>query len=265
MPEHGRHSDFSVTAAVAYYTLREAMRNRILWIALVFSAIAVGLAAFVGDAAVTEQREVESTLLAAAYRYCAALTMIVLVISSMAREFDDKCVELYLSTTISRAIYFCGKMAGFFMTGALLAAIFGTTLLLYADPGPALAWAITLACELAIVSAAAMFCVMSFNQQIPASFAAALVFYVMCRAADAVVLISKSPIILNTPGAEAMRAVVDAIVYVLPSLSRFARAEWVAYGGADFAALLPPVLLQTAIYVPLLGAAALIDFSRKNL
>lgn len=257
--------DWATAQAIAAYTLREALRNRILWIALVFSVMGVGLAGFIGDVAVTEEREVKVILLAAAYRYCAALTLMVLVISTLVREFNDKCLELYLSLTISRLIYFAGKTAGFFAAGALLAAVFGTALLLYADTAPVLLWTITLACELAIVAVVSMFAVMSFNQQIPASFAAALVFYLMCRAADGIVLISQSEIILHTAGAYLMQHIVAALAFVLPSLARFAQSDWLAYGGADFAAALPPILAQTAIYVALIGAATMIDFSRKNI
>ena len=257
-----RH-DWTIIFVIAYYTVREALRNRILWIALVFSVMGVGLAAFIGDVALVEHRVVEVTLLAAAYRYCAALVLMVLVISTLVREFNDKCLELYLSMTISRGIYFAGKLCGFFAVGALLAAVFGAVLLLYAEPTPAMFWAVSLTCELAIVAVVAVFCVMSFNQQIPASFAASLVFYLMCRAADGIVLISKSEIILHTFGAAAMQVLVKSLVFVLPSLGRFARTEWLAYGGGDYG--MPLIALQTAVYVSLIAAAAMIDFSRKNL
>ena len=258
-------SDWMIVFVIAHYTLREALRNRILWIAVVFAAMGVGLASFVGDIAVAETEIVEATLLAAAYRFCAALVLMVLVISTLVREFNDKCLELYLSLTISRLIYYVGKMLGFVLAGVLLAAVFGGMLLLYAPPEAVGMWALTLACELAMVAAVAVFCVMSFNQQIPASFAASLVFYLMCRASDAIVLISQSPLIIETAGSDAMRSLIKGIAYILPSLGRFAKSEWLAYGGATFAETLPPLLLQTAIYVAFIGAATMVDFSRKNL
>lgn len=247
------------------YTLREAVRNRILWIAAVFSVMGMGLAGFVGDVAVTEERELKVILLAAAYRYCAALTLLVLVISTLAREFNDKCLELYLSLTISRMIYFCGKLGGFILAGALVSLVFGAVLLQYAETEEVLLWTLSLACELAIVAAVGMFCVISFNQQIPASFAAGLVFYLMCRAADGIVLISQSAIILHTAGVEAMQFIVASLAFILPSLGRFARSDWLAYGTDFVAADMPLIALQTVIYVLLIGAATLVDFSRKNI
>lgn len=256
--------DGMIIGVIAYYTLREALRNRILWIAAVFAVMGIGIAGFIGDVAVTESGTVEVILLAAAYRYCAVLALLVLVISTLVREFNDKCLELYLSLTISRLIYFIGKISGFFMVGVLLALIFGAVLALYAEPLAVLFWSLSLICELAIVAVVGVFCVISFNQQIPAAFAAGLVFYLMCRAADGIVLISKSGIILHTTGAGVMQFIIEKLVYVLPSLGRFTRTEWLAYGG-DFVGALPPILLQTAVYVVLIGAATMIDFSRKNI
>ena len=56
------------------YTLREAVQNRILWVVLFFAVLGVGGAAFVGDLAIIENREVETSLLAAMYRFCAVLS-----------------------------------------------------------------------------------------------------------------------------------------------------------------------------------------------
>lgn len=262
--KNGETKDGVIIWTIAYYTLREAMRNRILWIAAVFSLMGIGLAGFIGDVAVIENDTVEVILLASAYRYCAVLALMVLVISTLVREFNDKCLELYLSMTISRLIYYVGKMLGFFMAGVLLSAVFGVALLLHAEVVPVLFWAISLACELAIVASVAVFCVMSFNQQIPASFAVALVFYLMCRTTDAIVLISQSEVVIHTTGANFMREVIEKLVYVLPSLGRFTQTEWVAYGG-DVASALPPIFAQTVIYVLLVGAATMFDFSRKNI
>ena len=163
-------------AVVALYTLREGLKNRVLWIAFVFALVGVGFAGFIGDVAVVEHRRVETALLAAAFRFCAALVAMIFVISTVVREFNDKCLELYLSLPVSRVVYFCGKLAGFFAAGAVVAAVFSAVLLFYAPPAAVGWWFVSLSCELAVVSALALFCVLTFNQQIPASFAAAFFF-----------------------------------------------------------------------------------------
>ena len=250
-------------AVVALYTLREGLKNRVLWIAFVFALVGVGFAGFIGDVAVVEHRRVETALLAAAFRFCAALVAMIFVISTVVREFNDKCLELYLSLPVSRVVYFCGKLAGFFAAGAVVAAVFSAVLLFYAPPAAVGWWFVSLSCELAVVSALALFCVLTFNQQIPASFAAAFFFYILCRASDAILLISKSNIIIPTRGNLFIGEFLDRLFLFLPSLGRFTRTEWLIYGD-DPATAMPLILAQAAIFAGLLAAAGLFDFSRKN-
>ena len=252
-------------AVIAFYTLREGLKNRVLWIAFVFAVIGVGFAGFIGDIAVAEHKRVETALLAAAFRFCAALVMMIFVVSTIVREFNDKCLELYLSMPVSRTVYFIGKLAGFVAAGVVVAAVFAAVLtMFYAAPPAAAWWFASLACELAIVSALAFFCVLTFNQQIPAAFAAAFFFYILCRASDAILLISKSNIIIPTRGNLFIGEVLDRLFLFLPNLGRFTRTEWLVYGDSPLDSM-PDIALQTAIFTALLSAAGLFDLSRKNL
>ena len=255
---------FRRVAVVALYTLREGLKNRVLWIAFVFAIIGVGFAGFIGDVAVTEHKRVETALLAAAYRFCAALVMMIFVVSTVVREFNDKCLELYLSLPISRPVYFFGKLTGFVCSGVVVAAVFAAVMWFYSTPQATAWWFASLACELAVVSALAFFCVLTFNQQIPAAFAAAFFFYILCRATDAILLISKSNIIIPTRGNLFIGEALDRLFLFLPNLGRFTRTEWLVYGDSPAAAM-PDILLQTVIFTAVLSAAGLFDLSRKNL
>ena len=63
-------------------------------------------------------------------------------------EFNDKCLVLYLSLPISRAIYFVGKLAGFYIAGIIVAFIFSLIMAYYADFPRALLWFSSLAAKL---------------------------------------------------------------------------------------------------------------------
>lgn len=253
------------TLVIMRYTLRESLKNRILWIAGVFAIIGIGGASFVGDFSVVEYQQTETAVLASFYRFCAVFFMIVLVVSTMVREFNDKCLELYLSLPISRLTYFNGKLCGFFITGAAVAVIYAAIMLLYAPAGATLLWLFSLICELILIIALSFFCVMTFNQQVPASVVTAFFFYLMCRASDDLVLIAQSEIIIHTAGAAYMTKAMEWFGLLLPSLGRFTRPEWLIYSDWNAAALAPLILAQTVIYCVLLSGAALFDFLRKNL
>jgi len=55
----------------------------------------------------------------------------------------------------------------------------------------------------------------------------------------------------------------DGLAFVLPRLSDFACTDWLVYGNGSLQDLAFPVL-QTGIYVALLGGATLFDLYRKN-
>lgn len=253
-------------SVIMRYTLRESLKNRILWIACVFAVIGIGGASFVGDFSTVEHARTELAILSAFYRFCAVFFMIILVVSTVVREFNDKCLELYLSLPISRIVYFGGKLGGFFITGAAIAAIYAAVMLLYEVPHAVIAfWGMSLLCELILISALSFFCVMTFNQQVPASVVTAFFFYLMARASDAMLLIAQSDLIVHTAGAAYMTQAIEWFTTLLPKLGRFTRPEWLMYGDPAYGELLPLILVQTVLYTVLLSAAALFDFLRKNL
>lgn len=252
-------------AVITQYTLRESLKNRILWIAVVFAIIGVGGASFTGDYAIIETRRTEAAFLASFYRFCAVFAMMILVISTIVREFNDKCLELYLSLPISRVIYFAGKLLGFFITGVAVAAVYAAVALFYADATAVLFWFFSLTCELIIIVAICFFCVMTFNQQMPASVVTAFFFYLLSRISDDIVLLSQSEVILHTPGVAYLKQLSEWLAAALPSLGRFTQSEWLIYNNPDVGALAPLIIAQTLIYVALLSGATLFDFTRKNL
>ncbi|MCY4324983.1 MAG: hypothetical protein OXC81_03040, partial [Betaproteobacteria bacterium] len=152
-----RASVVSLAAAFTVYTLREMANNRLFYITIIFAAAGLGLASFLAEVAVTEYERVQLGLLAPAYRFCAVFVLMIFVVSTVVREFNDKCMELYLSMPINRALYFIGKSVGFITCALVIAAIFSVTLLIYAKPADVLLWFASLSLELMLVALFAFF------------------------------------------------------------------------------------------------------------
>jgi len=95
-----------IVASLARATLLEAVRNRLLWLAVIVVVIAFGLAQFLNQVAITESREIQTALLAAPLRVAAVFILAVFVITSMVRELSDKVTELLLSLPAPRFAYF---------------------------------------------------------------------------------------------------------------------------------------------------------------
>ncbi len=68
---------FRQASTIAYYTLLEALRNRLMWLLGLVAVVGMGLSGFLGDLAVTEQQETRVALLAAFLRFAAAFLMVI--------------------------------------------------------------------------------------------------------------------------------------------------------------------------------------------
>jgi ABC-type transport system involved in multi-copper enzyme maturation permease subunit len=251
-----------IVASLARTTLLEAVRNRLLWLVACVIALAFGLAQFLNQVAITESREIQSALLAAPLRIAAVFIVAVFVITSMVRELSDKVTELLLALPAPRSSYFLGKFTGYAACALVLASLSALPLALSASPKGVALWAVSLFCELLIVVAASLFCVLSFAQVVPA-FAAVAGFYLLARSMAAMQLIAAASLHTPTPTDRIVNFLVGAIALVLPSLDGMTQTSWLI-GTAPGPSALAATVAQTAIYVVLICGAALFDLYRKN-
>jgi len=251
-----------IVASLAKAVLLEAVRNRLLWLAAVAIAATFGLAQFLSQVAITESREIQAALLAALLRVSAVFIVVTFVITSMVRESSDKVTELMLSLPAPRATYFFGKFAGYAAVALILALLCALPLALFAYPGGLAIWAASLLCELLIVTAMSLFCVLSLTQVVPA-FAAVAGFYLLSRSMGAMQIIAGAALQEPTLTDRVVNAIVELIALLLPALDRMTQTTWLL-DSAPGASTLGAIVGQTAIYLVLIGAAALFDLYRKN-
>ena len=250
-----------IVASLARATLLEAVRNRLLWLTVILVAAAFGFTQFLSQVAITETREIQTALLAAPLRVAAVFILAVFVITSMVRESSDKVTELLLSLPAPRSYYFFGKLAGFAVVAAVLALLCALPLAPFARPSGLALWTASLMCELLIVAAMSLFCVLSLAQVVPA-FAAVGGFYLLSRSMTAMQIIAGASLHDPTLADRIVGAIVDFIALLLPSLDGMTQTAWLL-GGA-FGDVLASVFGQTAIYLVLICSAALFDLYRKN-
>ncbi len=248
---------------IARYTLIEALRNRLFWLALTLVVAGLAFTQFLQQVAITESAQIQAALLAALLRVGAVFMLASFVVTSMVREFNDKVMELILSRPIRRSSYFFGKLAGFALVALVLALIFSLPLALFA-PAPRVAlWGLSLACELLIVTSVSLFCVLSLTQVLSA-LAAVTGFYLLGRAIGALQIIAANPLADGmVPGQQFINLAVDAIAFLLPGLDRMTQTSWLIYAAPTSAEILG-LLAQTAVYLLFLCSAALFDLQRKN-
>lgn len=243
--------------------LMEARRGGLGWLAPLCIALGVALGVFLAQLAITESRELQVAVVAALLRLAAVLIVATQVVSSARREIDERRLELLLALPLARATQYLGRLAGFITLGVVLAVCFALPLLLWAPPAAVLAWAVSLAVELALVAAAALFFAMSLTQMVPA-LAATAGLYVLARSISAIQAIASGPLAEHSLAHELGRGAVNGLAFLLPTLDRATRTEWLLYGAPDARAF-GVALAGMLVYAALLGVAGLFDFQRRGL
>jgi len=243
--------------------LLEARRGALPWLALALLAAALVLAAFLSQVAVTESRELQAAFAAALLRAGAAFLLAAHVAASVVRESNDKVLELALSLPLSRSQYYVGRVSGFGAIGAVLAAACAVPLLLWAAPTSVALWGVSLAVELLLVAAAALFFSITLGAVVPA-LAATAGLYLLGRAIAGIQLLARGPLADESWAQAAARGAVDAVALVLPRLESATRSEWLLYGTPGAAEWGTAVGALIA-YAALLCAAGLFDFHRRSL
>jgi ABC-type transport system involved in multi-copper enzyme maturation permease subunit len=248
---------------LARIALIEARRGGLPWLVLASLAIALGLAGFLSQVAVTESLQLQVLIAGALLRACAAFLVAIHVATSMVREAGDKGMELILSFPLSRGQYYLGKLAGFVACGAVVAGCFALPLLIWSPPAAVAHWGLSLLAETAMVAAISLFFVITLAQVVPA-IAATAGLYLLARVIGSIQSIATGPLASDTVSHSIARHAIDAVALVLPRLDAATRADWLVYGppaAADYFGIVAGLIL----YAALASAAGMFDFHRRNL
>ena len=249
---------------IARYTLLEARRTRLPELVAVAIMLVVAASVFVQQIAITESARMQAGTYASGMRLACVFITGLHVLASIIREFNDKGLDVALALDVPRAHYILGKLAGFLVIGAILAAAVSAPLAFLATPEAALQWGLSLALELGIVVALALFCIVTFNQLLPAA-GFVLAFYLLARTLTAIRLMSAHPLTgADVPSHQVVQMLVEGLALVMPALDHWTRTAWLLNEHAPWPDI-GGLAGQTVLYVALLAAATMFDFYRKNL
>ena len=254
-------------AAITRLTLIEAWRGRSARLLLLFLAAVYALGAFAASMAVTEGAETRLALAAHLYRLGLVLALALIVVSSTVRDMDGGFFQVLLAFPLSRAQFVAGRQAGYMLLAALAAAAATGVMLTMAVPGGragVLAWGASLALELAIVVAAALFFSLGLRRVLPA-YAGCCAFYLWARLLDVARFMAAHPVGQDASSWDVMagRATFDLLGWLLPPLASFAPTSW-TLGGPVQATLLALQCGWALWYAALCAGASLIDLYRRE-
>jgi ABC-type transport system involved in multi-copper enzyme maturation permease subunit len=249
---------------LASYVLLEALRTRFFAIIIILLFTGIGLTLFLGQVAIIETYAIQSSLLAAFLRLAAMYMVSLFVITSTVHEFNDRTIYLLLSLPLPRSVYFIGKFHGFAFVAFFTALTFGSALLSYV-PFPAVSlWTLSLFCELLIITALSLWCILTFQHTIQA-FSAVVGFYILARSINAMQLMAQGPLNIAPSWIDQLiNLLIKLIAMLLPNLERFTQSSWLIYASGSLE-ILTEIIVQTIIYILFLLTLSLFDLYRKNL
>lgn len=251
-------------ALVARATRLEALRTRVAALLAATAVLALALGTFAASLALTESGRLQAALSGSAIRLGWVFVFTLHVAGSLVRDLNERGFEHCLALPVSRPTWVLGRFAGFASVAALACLALWVPMAAIGAPGAAAAWCAGLFAELLVMTAVATFFALSLGH-LAAAAALAAGFYLLARGIDALRLIAHAGEAL-TPGPllEALRAGLDLLAWLLPALSRFDGAAWLA-DGAPTATALALLMATAAAQTALLLAAALVDFHRRSL
>jgi ABC-type transport system involved in multi-copper enzyme maturation permease subunit len=255
MPRH--------VAVIARYTLLEAWRSGFFWLLLALVALQFGVALFLSHVSITESAEIRRTVVAAGARLSAVFILAVFAVFSTAREFHERGIDYVLALPVSRAAYLLGRGAGLAICGAIVAAAFAACAASLGGGVASAFWGLSLALEVWLVTAFALFCVITLAQPVSALVACGG-FYILARSINTFLLIAASSTVGDPSWSDRLADwVIRGIALIVPRMDHFTRTEWLL-AGSPTAPEIAACAVQTCVYVLLITAAALFDLYRRE-
>ncbi len=245
------------------YILITALRDWLFIGLLVGVMVAAAISATLGSTAFIEEKEMTLTFSSASARLILMTGLIVFVCFHIRNAFDTKEIDVILSRPISRTNLVFSYWLGFSFVGVLLSlpVIAVISFIGAGSFSGFIGWSASLFLESALVVALALFSAFTMRSAVT-SVLGCMGFYVLSRMMAFFVFTSNSGM-FNEPKFIILRWMLKAISTLLPRLDLFSKSEWLVYGFTN-AQEWYLYIAQSLVFIPLLLAATMIDFRKKQ-
>lgn len=247
------------------YVLLTATRDR-LFIGLLIGIVAAAyISSVLGSTAMLETEQMTIAFTAASARVIIMIGIIVFIGFHMRNAFDAREIDVLLSRPISRTTLVLSYWVGF---SAVAVCLVVPTIVLLGILGTLnqtgfLLWSTSLFCESLLVVSIALFASLTIKSGV-GTVLASMAIYALSRMMGFFLSTTNAGNVFKqhemNVGAQWL---MDAVSLVVPRLDFYAKSNWLIYGAKSYedATLF---LIQSAVFVPLLIAASVIDFKRKQ-
>jgi ABC-type transport system involved in multi-copper enzyme maturation permease subunit len=239
------------TAAIAFNTFREAIRDRILYSLLVFALAMIGASVILGTLSVGGEVKVIKDLGLAAIGLVGTLIAVFIGVGLVYKEIERRTLYMIISKPIRRADFIVGKFLGLTATLAINVAIMGAGLILLASAMEArFAWELWLPVSLTFVKLTVVTAIAVLFSTFSTPTLSAILTLALVVVGS---LAQDLKLFATTFGGPTLQWVVAALYWVLPNLSAFDVGAAVVQGRS-----IPAILSVLAAAYGLAYVAALL-------
>jgi ABC-type transport system involved in multi-copper enzyme maturation permease subunit len=247
------------------YVLLTATRDRLFFGLLIGILVAAYISSALGSTAMLEPEQMTLGFTAASARIIIMVGIIVFIGFHMRNAFDSREIDVLLSRPISRTSLVLSYWLGFAAVATLL--VLPTIALIYyvqvLNMTGYLLWSVSLWLESLLVVSIALFAALTIRSGV-GTVLASLAIYTLSRMMGFFVSTTHSGMLFKQEEANIFTTwLMKIISLVVPRLDFFAHSNWLIYGVKSYDDL-TLFLLQALVFIPLLLAAAVIDFKRKQ-
>ena len=247
------------------YVLLTATRDRLFIGLLVGILFAAYISSVLGSTAMLETDQMTLSFTAASARVIIMVGIIVFIGFHMRNAFDAREIDVLLSRPISRTTLVLSYWVGF---AAVASCLVLPTIVLVAILGTLnqtgfLLWAVSLLLESWLVVSIALFAALTIKSGV-GTVLSSLAIYVLSRMMGFfLATINSASLFKEHEVNVGAQWLMKTIAMVVPRLDFYAKSQWLIYGAKSYEDL-QLFLIQSAIFIPLLVAASIIDFKRKQ-
>jgi len=247
------------------YVLLTATRDRLFFGLLVGILASAYICSVLGSTAMLEPEKMTLSFTAASSRVIIMIGLIVFVGFHMKNAFEAREIDVLLSRPISRTSLVLSYWLGFAVVAVLLVV---PTLVLVGLLGILnqtgfMLWGASLLLESLLVISIALFAALTVRSGV-ATVLVSLAMYTLSRMMGFFLATTKTSMMFSehqiNVGAQWLMNMISTVV---PRLDFFAKSHWLIYGAKSYEEL-ALFLMQAGVFVPLLVAASVIDFKRKQ-
>lgn len=247
------------------YVLLTATRDRLFFGLMVGVLAAAYISSVLGSTAMLEPEQMTLSFTAASARVILMVGMIVFIGFHMRNAFDAREIDVLLSRPISRTTLVLSYWFGFAAVATLLVL---PTVILVAAIGTLnttgfYLWSVSLLLESWLVVSIALFAALTMRSGV-GTVLSSLAIYTLSRMMGFFIATTNTGGLFKSEEINfGARWAMKLISIVVPRLDFYAKSNWLIYGAKSFDDL-NLFLLQSAVFIPLLVAASVIDFQRKQ-